>query len=163
LRRGLFAPLCTQGPTLWGRASGWRFQLSPLLSLHYFCHRTTFVIALLLSSHYFCHPVYNHDGSVNCFLATRPRRRGKKVFAVAFSLVRGFCFCSCCCSCCCICLSPSRSSLLRIIGGYPTPVPLPIYSVLATMISGANSPPGRPAFRAGSAERRGAHSSSRSC
>jgi hypothetical protein len=36
--------------------------------------------------------------------------------------------------------------LLRIIGGYPSLVPLPIYSVLATMISGANSPPGRPAF-----------------
>jgi hypothetical protein len=44
---------------------------------------------LLLS---ICHPVYNHDGSVNCFLATRPRRRGKKVFAVAFPLLEGFVF-----------------------------------------------------------------------
>jgi hypothetical protein len=42
--------------------------------------------------HPVCHPVYNHDGSVNCFLATRPRRRGKKVFAVAFPLLEGFVF-----------------------------------------------------------------------
>jgi len=86
-----------------------------------------------------CHPVYNHDGPVNGFLRTRMRQRGNRGGCCLFSLIRGFCFW--CCGC--ICLRPSHSCLPAITGGCRTSVPLPIYSVLATMISRANSPPGR--------------------
>ncbi len=39
-----------------------------------------------------CHPVYNHDGSVNCFFCDTTAQARQEVVAVAFPLLESFVF-----------------------------------------------------------------------